>query len=205
MNVRNFLKLATVTAVTGASLLVSGSVFADSTDTVNAQQSQGQLDNGSFKGKIVYQDDDITVRSFGDNQDIVTAIANAKNTVSAGTIATSSVDTNSKLSPYASVKTTATGTGGVARLNAGNSGRILYWSVRPATEWPYNFNGSVHIKYYSGASRTASVGGFGALHSTLSGSVTMNKNRGGYATFRGTAVSVNGHIYRVLPSVGTSF
>ncbi|WP_338754715.1 hypothetical protein [Leuconostoc mesenteroides] len=205
MKVTNFLKLVTVTAFAGASLLVSESVFADSTTTLNAQQAQNQLDNGSFKGDIVYQDDDITVRSFGDNQDVATAIANAENTVSAGTTTTNSANTSSKFSPYASIKTTATGNGGVARLNAGDSGRVLYWSVKPATEWPYNFNGSVNIKYYSGASRTASVGGFGALHSTLSGSVTMNKNRGGHATFTGSAVSVNGHTYRVLPSVGTSF
>lgn len=161
MKVTSFLKLITVTAFAGASLLVSESVFADSTDPLNAQQAQNQLDNGSFKSDIVYQDDDITVRSFGDNHDLATAIANAENTVSAGTTATNSVNTN-------------TGNGVVARLNAGDSGRILYWSIKPATEWPYHFNGSVNTKYYSGASRKAPVGGFGALYSTLS-FLTMNK------------------------------
>ncbi|MCT4396798.1 hypothetical protein [Periweissella beninensis] len=205
MKITTFFKLVTVTTFASVSLLVSESVFADSTTTLNAQQAQNQLDNGIFKGDIVYQDDDITVRSFGDNQDVATAIANANNTVSAGTTTTNSANTSSKFSPYASIKTTTTGNGGVARLNAGDSGRVLYWSVKPATEWPYEFNGSVKIKYYSGASRTVLVGGVGALHSTLSGSVTMNKNHGGHASFTGSAVSLNGNTYHVLPSVGTSF
>lgn len=77
MKITTFFKLVTVTTFASVSLLVSESVFADSTTTLNAQQAQNQLDNGIFKGDIVYQDDDITVRSFGDNQDVATAIANA--------------------------------------------------------------------------------------------------------------------------------
>ncbi|MDA1771364.1 hypothetical protein PDJ95_08155 [Bacillus cereus] len=45
----------------------------------------------------------------------------------------------------------------------------------------------------------------GALGSTLSGSVSMNKNNGGYATLTGTAYSTDWKYYKVIPGVDTSF
>jgi hypothetical protein len=100
---------------------------------------------------------------------------------------------------------TATGRGGVAKINAGNSRRIIYWSVTPNTAWVYNFIGKISLNYYSGYRRDVALGGFGGLGSTVSGSITMNKNNGGYAQLSGRAVSITGKQYFVLPGVGTSY
>ncbi|WKB36750.1 hypothetical protein QS257_07265 [Terrilactibacillus sp. S3-3] len=98
-----------------------------------------------------------------------------------------------------------TGSGGRASIVAGNSGRIVYWSVKPATLWPYSFSGVVKLRYYSGFKRDAPIGGMGALGSSLSGSVTMHKNNGGVAYLSGTAYAISGHAYVVLPGVHTTF
>lgn len=185
-----------------SSQLLYTSTFASENDQHNAAVAQETLDNSNFKGEIVYQDQDITVRNYGNNDQVSKLIDTASNTVSTGT-AKQSVTTPEN--PIFSNKSTTVGNGGVAKLNAGNSGRILYWSVNPNTAWLYNFQGSIHLSYYSGFQRTAAVGGFGSLHQTVSGSITMNKNRGGYASLSGEAVSITGKNFFVLPGVGTSF
>ncbi|WJQ05503.1 hypothetical protein QT236_17945 (plasmid) [Geobacillus stearothermophilus] len=108
---------------------------------------------------------------------------------------------NNIIIPFSSV----TGPGGRASIVAGDSGRIVYWSVKPATAWPYNFVGLVKLRYYSGFKRDVPVGGMGALGSTVSGAVTMNKNNGGVAYLSGTAYALTGDRYRVLPGVSTTF
>lgn len=103
--------------------------------------------------------------------------------------------------PFASIN----GPGGRSSIVAGNTGRIVYWSVKPATLWPYSFTGLVKLRYHSGFKRDAPIGGLGAIGSTVSGEVTMNKNNGGVAYLSGTAYSVTGSKYTVLTGVHESF
>lgn len=148
------------------------------------------LDELSQKGEIIYMDDEITVRSYGDDPKISDAISNHPNSV-----------TSFNISPFSSV----TGPGGRASIVDGNTGNIVYWTVKPATAWPYNFLGTVKLRYHSGYARDVAVGGMGALGSMVSGSVTMNNNNGGVAYLEGTAFALVGGYYTVLPGVHTSF
>lgn len=174
-------------------LLQYNSVSANDEDTPsNPENAQKILDNKSLTGKIIYEDDEVKVVSFENNQTAANTINIASNTVSAQ-------EANNN------PRTTANGSGGIAKLNAGDNGRTLYWSVKPDTIWPYNFNGNIKVNYYSGKVRNQAIGGFGALHQTLSGYMTMKKNKGGSAKLTGTAVNTNGVSYRVLPSVQVAF
>jgi hypothetical protein len=177
--------------------IISG---ANGINTVNAATESPTvadtvLQSYENKGIVVYQDDDITVRSFGTDPVIASAIEHASKTVHVGVY-----DPN-----VGRERTTATGHGGIARLNASDSGRAVYWQVKPSTAWPFEFTGSVKLAYHSGFKRTANVFGVGAFGSTVSGEVTMHKNRGDYAKLTGKAYSLNGVKYTVLPGVGTSF
>lgn len=160
------------------------------TPTFASETDDQKLEELSQNGEIIYQDDEITVTSFGNDEEIANAIFNHPDSIS-----------ETAISPISAV----TGPGGRSSIVAGDSGRIVYWSVKPATAWPYNFTGSVKLKYYSGFSRTQAIGGLGALGSTVSGSVSMNKNNGGVASLSGTAHALTGDQYRVLPGVSTTF
>lgn len=149
------------------------------------------------KGVIIYMDDEITVRSFGNDTEIAEAISEHPNSVRSYE---SNANNENTITPFGAV-----GSGGWADITAGNSGRIVYWSVKPATLWPYHFEGYVKLRYHSGVKRDAPIGGFGAIGSTLSGSVTMNKNNGGVAYLTGKAYSVTFDEYKVLPGVNVSF
>ncbi|OVE34143.1 hypothetical protein CCZ20_28075 [Priestia aryabhattai] len=160
------------------------------TPTFASETDDQKLEELAQKGEIVYQDDEVTVRSFGEDEEIANAIYNHPDSVS-----------ETLFSPFSS----STGPGGRSSIVAGDSGRIVYWTVRPATAWPYNFTGTVKLRYYSGFSRNQAVGGMGALSSSVSGSVSMNKNNGGVASLSGTAHALSGDKYRVLPGVSTTF
>src|SRR5699024_1126997 len=97
------------------------------------------------------------------------------------------------------------GHGGRASIVAENSGRVVYWSVKHKTSWPYSFLGIVKLRYHSGFKRDAAVGCSGVAGSTSSGKVTMNKNNGGVAYLSGSAYSLNGNLFKVLPGVHVSF
>lgn len=155
------------------------------------------LEDLSQKGEIIYQDEEITVRSFGNDPEIAEAISNHPNSVSSFE---PNLNNKDVIMPMGAV-----GTGGWSNITAGDSGRIVYWSVKPATLWPYHFEGLVKLRYYSGYKRDAPIGGMGALGSTLSGSVTMNKNNGGIAYLSGTAYSLTFDKYTVLPGVSAAF
>lgn len=163
------------------------------------EKDDQELEKLSQTGEIIYEDDEITVISFGDDPEISDAIFNHPNSVVVNESEISSE--NNIIMPFSSV----TGPGGRASIVAGDSGRIVYWSVKPATAWPYNFVGLVKLRYYSGFKRDVPVGGMGALGSTVSGAVTMNKNNGGVAYLSGTAYALTGDRYRVLPGVSTTF
>ncbi|MFL0438724.1 hypothetical protein ACH0BG_19010 [Bacillus pumilus] len=142
----------------------------------------------SLKGEVVYKDDEITVTSFGNDKEISDSVV-------------AEDEDENIIKPLAS----AIGMGGRASIVAGTSGRVVYWSVNPNTKWPYNFMGTVKLRYHSGFKRDAPIGGMGGLGSTVAGKVTMNKNNGGVAYLRGTAYALNGSRYHVLPRVHESF
>lgn len=174
------------------SLVLVTPAFADENkdpDQVLADLSQ--------EGEIIYQDEEITVRSFGNDPEIAEAISNHPNSVRSFEPNLNNGDVFMPLG--------AVGPGGWSNITAGNSGRVVYWSVKPATLWPYHFAGVVKLRYHSGFKRDAPIGGMGALGSTLSGSVTMNKNNGGVAYLSGTAYALTGDRYSVLPGVHVSF
>lgn len=174
-------------------------ILVTPTFTSKANEKDQELETLSEnKGEIIYQDDEITVRSFGNNPEIADAIFNNPDSV----VGDNSVEVNEKsIMPFASIN----GPGGRSSIVAGNTGRIVYWSVKPATLWPYSFTGLVKLRYHSGFKRDAPIGGLGAIGSTVSGEVTMNKNNGGVAYLSGTAYSVTGSKYTVLTGVHESF
>ncbi|MGE7948110.1 hypothetical protein [Lysinibacillus sp. NPDC093688] len=167
------------------SLVLVSPAFASETDSP-------ALEDFIEKGEIIYMDDEITIRSFGNDQEVSEAIFNHPDSVTA---------TNEN--PI--LRSSITGPGGRASIVDADSGRAVFWSVKPATAWPYNFSGTVKLRYHSGFARDASVGGMGALGSTVSGMVTMNKNNGGVAYLEGTAYAISGDKYTILPGVHTSF
>src|SRR5699024_896041 len=150
------------------------------------------------KGEVIYQDDEITVESFGNDTEISDAIFNHPDSV----VEDDSVEVNEdEIMPRSSVN----GPGGRASIVAGNSGSVVYWSVKPKMSWPYGFLCIVKLRYHSGFKRDAAVGGSGVAGSTSSGKVTMNKNNGGVAYLSGSAYSLNGNLFKVLPGVHVSF
>ncbi|WP_374717704.1 hypothetical protein [Neobacillus sp.] len=161
------------------------------------EQDNQELEKLSQTGEVIYEDDEITVISFGNNPEISDAIFNHPNSV----VNESGISSSDNIITPSSV----TGPGGRASIVAGDSGRIVYWSVKPATAWPYQFSGFVKLRYYSGFKRDVAVSGFGALGSTVSGAVSMKKNNGGVAYLSGTAYALSGSLYRVLPGVSTTF
>src|SRR5699024_5078369 len=98
------------------------------------------------KGEVIYQDDEITVESFGNDTEISDAIFNHPDSV----VEDDSFEVNeNEIMPLSSVN----GPGGRASIVAGNSGRVVYWSVKPKTSWPYSFLGIVKLRYHSGFKR----------------------------------------------------
>ncbi|QYA46162.1 hypothetical protein KYI13_13015 (plasmid) [Macrococcoides bohemicum] len=166
----------------------------------NSVQADELEDLTKGKGEIIYQDSEITVRSFGTDEKIAQAIANDKDTVESSFNNPIQSKQNSSIL-YSSV----TGPGGVSRINPCDTRRCVYWQVKPATVFPYNFNGTVKLRYHSGFKRDAFVFGFGMAGSTTSGIVEMNKNNGGVAYLTGAAYDLRGERYKVLPGVHTSF
>lgn len=173
--------------------------FALAVPAFASESSEQELETlTENKGEVTYMDDEITVTDFGDDPDISDAIFNNPDSV----VADSSLGVNGfGITPYSSVN----GPGGRASIVAGDSGRIVYWSVKPATAWPFNFSGLVKLRYHSGFSRNAVIGSMGILGQTVSGSVTMNKNNGGVAYLSGTAYALTKEKFKVLPGVHTSF
>lgn len=151
------------------------------------------------KGEIIYQDKEITVTSFGTDKEIANAIANDPNTIETG------IEKPQPNQSDSVVYIAQPGDGGISRIDRGDDRQSVYWSVTPKTLWPYNFEGEVKLRYHSGFKRDVPIGGMGALGSTVSGKVTMNKNNGGVAYLSGTAYSMTFDKYRVLPGVHTSF
>ncbi|MDE3316260.1 hypothetical protein [Lacticaseibacillus zeae] len=174
-------------------------VQAATTDTPTDEQVLQDY-GSSDKGTVIYQDKDITVRSFGNDPTIAKAISDNPKTVT-GQLTSSSSASNGNVAP-ASVGIGASGT---AKLYAASSGQLLFWSVLPATGLGYTFVGNIHLAYYSGYRRDREILGQTTFPGEVSGTVSMNKNNGGYASLSGQAVDTEGHLFDVVPDVGTSF
>ncbi|MDA2113616.1 hypothetical protein PDN13_31935 [Bacillus cereus] len=158
--------------------------------TYASENTSNDLNLDLSNSKIIYQDEEITVGSFGNDPDIAKKIEESPTSV-----------TNFEAVPYL----TATGPGGKATLDAGANGRTIYWSVKPATSWPWTFKGNIGLRYYSGFKRDVTILGAGALGSSDSGYVYMNPNNGGRASLTGTAYAVNNSYYKVMPGVSVGF
>src|SRR5699024_7649141 len=150
------------------------------------------------KGELTYQVNEFTAESIGNNTEISDVIFNHTDSIEED-------DSFEVIHNKMMSLTSVNGPVGRASIVAGNSGRVVYWSVKPKTSWPYSFLGIVKLRYHSGFKRDAAVGGSGVAGSTSSGKVTMNKNNGGVAYLSGSAYSLNGNLFKVLPGVHVSF
>lgn len=110
------------------------------TDSVYASENDNDLNLDLSKSEIIYQDDEITVGSFGNDPEIAKKIEESKTSVTSTENENNSKEQNeSGITPFKTV----TGPGGKVTIDAGTSGRIIYWSVKPATAWPWVFAGSI--------------------------------------------------------------
>ncbi|KAB2329482.1 hypothetical protein [Bacillus mesophilum] len=75
-------------------------------------------------GEIVYQDDEITVRNFGDDPEVIKIISD----FIGNTYTSSSVNDNT-ISPFSTV-----GPGGRSELSATTNNRPVYWMIKPKTK-----------------------------------------------------------------------
>lgn len=135
-------------------------------NTASASENDG-IDFDLSNAEITYQDDEITVISFGNDPEIAKQIQEY-----------SGADNSQLIQPLVS----QSGPGGFAKIEAYDTGRAIFWTVKPATAWPWIFNGKIELRYHSGFKRDAWITGSGPLGLSTSGMVTMNKNNGGYAT-----------------------
>ncbi|GIN78695.1 MULTISPECIES: hypothetical protein [Bacillus] len=178
-------KILTFVLVTFLSLSFANSIYADEID---------DLDLDLSKAEITYQDDEITVGYWGNDPEIAKKIEKSPTSVS-------STEVPHLITPAKTV----TGPGGKVTIDAGNSGQIIYWTVKPNTAWPWVFGGRIELRYYSGFKRNAFIKGSGGLGFSASGYVTMNKNNGGIATLKGTAAALNNSKFTVLPGASIPF
>lgn len=101
------------------------------------------------------------------------------------------------------IDTTVTGNGGSATVDP-YSGSV-YWKVKPATAWPYEFKGTLEVDYYNGDSQYFNLSGYGALGSSVSDTVELDET-GGYSVYLdGEAYSLNGYGYVVVPGCEAGF
>ena len=184
-------KMLTFVAVTLLFMVFAESTYAKENDDLGLDLS---------KAEITYQDDEITVGHWGNDPEIAKKIEESSTSVTAIEELSSTEEV-----PLFKPTKTVTGPGGKVTIDAGNSGRIIYWSVKPATAWPWTFEGHIALRYYSGYKRNAPIFGLGALGMSDSGYVTMNKNNGGTATLKGTAYSLDNSKFKVLPGASVPF
>ncbi|MFS0878978.1 hypothetical protein [Metabacillus niabensis] len=168
-------------------------------DSVYASENDLNLD--LTKATITYEDYEIIVGSFGNDPEIAKQIEESLTSVTSEEQSLVTPVDQSLITPFKTV----TGAGGKVTIDAGTSGRIIYWSVTPATSWPWIFTGDIQLRYYSGYKRDAAIVGAGGLGSSASGYVTMKKNNGGIATLVGTAYSTDNKNYKVMPGASVPF
>lgn len=184
-------------------LLVFTLILITPSLTFANQKYDQKLENLSNKGTIEYQDTEITVRSFDNNEEISNLIFNDPDSV----VSTANENTlsNSLSSNAITPLSSVIGPNGRSSIVASDSGREIFWSVKPYTEWPYHFQGLIKLEFHSGYRTNRGVAGFGELGTTVSGEIVINKSKGGIAYLTGNAHALNGVRYTVLPGVHTSF
>lgn len=167
----------------------------------NAFANETFINADAEEDTIIYQDDEITVKSLGKG-------------LSEGTLIDPEiiyeddeivVSTSENFIPAISLFSTATGPGGTAKLDASSDRRNIYWSVKPKTIAPWFFRGTLKLRYYSGFSRDVDLTGYGAVGSTWSGIVSLNANNGGVVYLSGSAYAANGSLFNVLPEFNIAF
>lgn len=161
------------------------------------KDDQELMDLTEERGTIVYEDEDVIVKTFENDEEVADKIFDHPDSNTAPIENPNSLG----IQPMASV---GFGNGGRASIVVLGS-REVDWTIRPATAWPYNFKGKVKLRYFSGFKRDVTIGGMGALGSSVSGTVTMKKNNGGTAYLSGKATAISFDEYVVVPGVNQSF
>ncbi|WP_199427140.1 hypothetical protein [Thermaerobacillus caldiproteolyticus] len=95
----------------------------------------------------------------------------------------------------------AIGPGGTSTIDYLSGSDKIYWSVKPNTSWPYQFQGYVTFGY--GASGSVPVASLGV---GLRGGLVDARGSGFCsATLNGTAYALDGSTFTVLPRVTTYY
>jgi hypothetical protein len=110
---------------------------------------------------------------------------------------------NTQTDPLAAMKTTKTGAGGSATIDTYE--KSVWWKVRPATSWPYEFAGVIQVEYYDGNYEDFEVNGSGLLGTSCSGAVPLSYSGGYKVTFSGVATALNGTAYVTVPGLDAGF
>lgn len=177
-------------------LFFASFLYFNLSDSVFASEDDDGMYIDMSNAEITYQDDEITVWSFGNDPEIIKQIEDSPTSISSEEVIESG-----QIIPFL----TATGPGGKVTLDPGSNGRYIYWSVKPSTAWPWTFAGEIQLRYYSGFKRDAPIWGSGGLGLSTGGLISMNKNNGGKATLKGTAYATNGNKYKVVPNATVGF
>lgn len=181
------------------SIIVALAFFFVGGEVVQAAESLDDVDINDYEHEVIYEDEEITVGSFGNNEEIAEMLENSPTSVASYDFLNNS---DSDITPFS----TGTGPGGVSRIDVATSdNRTIFWSVTPATNWPYVFEGAIELRYFSGFSRDALITGAGAIGSTASGYITLNAHNGGTATLTGNAYDATFARYAVVPYVTIPF
>ncbi|MGO1454558.1 MAG: hypothetical protein ACTHVM_07585 [Alkalibacterium gilvum] len=168
-------------------------------EAVQGAESINDINIDDYEHEITYQDDEITVGTFGNNEEIAELLENSPTAVASY----SPLNTDPfAITPFA----TGYGPGGVSRIDVASSdNRTIFWAVTPSTKWPYYFEGRIQLRYYSGFSRDALVTGIGAIGTSSTGYIRLNAHKGGKATLVGNAYDATFKRYAVVPNVSSAF
>lgn len=160
-----------------------------------------EINKNDFDYEIVYQDEEITVGSFGNNEDFAKVLENSPTSITVSSENINQDDSNSGIVPFKTVS----GPGGVVTLDSSDNKRTIYWTVKPSTAWPWIFEGNLELQYFSGYRRNVDLTGAGVLGSYTGGFVELNAHKGGTARLTGTAYDLRGDKFTVVPQAALPF
>ncbi|WP_315069254.1 hypothetical protein [uncultured Clostridium sp.] len=136
-------------------------------------------------------------------KDTKTNISNVTKSDNKGTSVKVTKDKLNKIDSGVHLDMTVSGDGGSATLDPKH--KSVYWKVKPATDWPYVFKGTLEVDYYNGESEYFNLSGIGALGSSVSDTVSLS-GTGGYSVYlRGEATDLAGDEFTVLPDCEAGF
>lgn len=125
-----------LTLLLGLTIILNAKAYASNENVSLLNKTDIQnvtMEEAKKIGDITYEDNEVLVISFNNNEEIANLISKSDNKVTQGS------------DNFYHSRTTVNGPAGVAKINAGNNGRSLYWMVRPRTAFPYLFSGKVNI------------------------------------------------------------